>query len=65
MKREFKDRKGPSQSSSEPFFKPSVQAKLSVGKPGDAFEQEADNVADKVVNKTGAGDVQKAEMPDK
>lgn len=62
MKREFKDRKGPAQSSG-PFFKPSVQAKLAVGQPGDQFEKEADSVADKVVNKTGDAGVQKAEAP--
>ena len=36
----------------EPFFQP----KLSVGQPGDKFEKEADNVADKVVSKKGMDD---------
>lgn len=36
------------------FFKPTVQRKLKVGKAGDAFEVEADAVADKVVNSTDA-----------
>ncbi len=35
--------------SGEEFF--GVQAKLSIGKPNDKYEAEADNVADKVVNK--------------
>ncbi len=32
-----------------------LQAKLSVGKPGDKYETEADSVADKVVNRTEPG----------
>lgn len=33
------------------FFSNSIQAKLSVGEPGDPYEQEADAVADKVVQR--------------
>jgi Domain of unknown function (DUF4157) len=36
---------------SKPFFNVPVQAKLAVNKPGDQYEQEADNVADKVVQR--------------
>ncbi|MEP0263094.1 DUF4157 domain-containing protein [Dokdonia sp.] len=44
------------------FFKPKVQTKLAMGKPGDTYEVEADRMADQVVNKTGSGDaVQKME----
>jgi hypothetical protein len=37
----------------EPFFTPSlgIQTKLTVGQPNDKYEQEADNVADKVVQR--------------
>ncbi|MGS2764503.1 eCIS core domain-containing protein [Sinomicrobium sp. M5D2P9] len=39
-----------------------VQAKLNIGQPGDKYEQEADNVADKVVSKTtGQPGIQKME----
>ena len=42
------------------MFFPSIQTKLSVGKAGDAYEKEADTVADKVVNtKNDVGNVQK------
>jgi len=37
----------------ETFFKPSVQRKLNVGKPGDKYEVEADKMADQVVHNTG------------
>ncbi len=37
----------------EQFLKPTVQAKLSMGKPGDKYEVEADKMADQVVNKSG------------
>lgn len=37
-----------------------VQAKLSVGEPGDPFEKEADAVADKVVQKSGEPDTVQA-----
>ncbi|MFC4635120.1 DUF4157 domain-containing protein [Dokdonia ponticola] len=44
------------------FFKPKVQTKLAMGKPGDTYEVEADRMADQVVAKTGNGDaVQKME----
>ena len=45
------------------FLKPTVQTKLSVGKPGDKYEVEADQMADKVVNnpKTEGGAIQKKE----
>jgi hypothetical protein len=32
---------------------PSIQAKLTINKPGDAFEQEADHMADQVMRMTG------------
>lgn len=35
----------------KPFFNPPVQAKLTVNQPGDQYEQEADQVADKVVQR--------------
>lgn len=48
------DRKGP-------FF-PSVQTKLAIGKADDAYEKEADSVADKVVNTGGeTNSIQKKE----
>lgn len=37
---------------SDPAFVPIVQTKLSVGQPGDEFEQEADTMADYVVNQS-------------
>ena len=45
------------------FLKPTVQTKLSMGKPGDKYEVEADQMADKVVNnpKTEGGAIQKKE----
>ena len=44
------------------FFKPKIQPKLAMGKPGDKYEVEADRMADQVVNKKGGGDaVQKME----
>lgn len=60
--RDFKDRKRPSRSS-EQFFKPTVQTKLSMGSRNDAFEAEADSMADKVVNQKGGGDVQRSALP--
>ena len=45
---------------SRAFFKPSespIQTKLTIGKPGDAFEREADAVADKVVNQPAMDNV--------
>ncbi len=47
--REFKERKKPS-TSSDAFFKPTVQKKLAVGQAGDQYEQEADATANRVVN---------------
>lgn len=43
------------QSAAEPFFSPStIQPKLTIGQPNDKYEQEADAVAEQVVNgKTG------------
>ena len=42
------------------FLKPTVQTKLSMGKPGDKYELEADKMADQVVNnKSGDGAIQK------
>lgn len=44
------------------FLKPTVQTKLSMGKPGDKYEVEADKMADQVVNnKSGDGAIQKKE----
>lgn len=43
----------------KPFFTPVgsqyPQAKLSIGKPGDRYEQEADNMADQVMNMSAPG----------
>jgi len=61
--REFKEHKKPSVSS-DTFFKARVQPKLQVGQPGDAFEQEADSVADAVVSKSGKNDIQKSGNPE-
>jgi hypothetical protein len=38
-----------------PFFGPKIQKKLTTGTVGDRYETEADNVADKVVNKRKTG----------
>ena len=44
------------------FLKPTVQTKLSMGKPGDKYEVEADKMADQVVkNKKNDGALQKKE----
>lgn len=40
-----------SRSSEDSFFKSRVQTKLAVGQPGDRYEVEADNTADKVVSR--------------
>ena len=61
--RDFKERKLPSRSS-DAFFQPKVQKKLSVGQAGDKYEKEADSVADKVVSKSGGSDIQKAAQPE-
>ncbi len=47
---------GGQQQQEAPFVAP-IQAKLNVGKPEDAFEVEADRTADKVVNRSDAGNV--------
>ena len=54
MKRLKKKKKSnhSNQNDTGPFF-PKVQKKLSVGKADDAYEKEADNVAEKVISKTG------------
>lgn len=46
------DKKTPffSKESRAPFFRAGVQAKLSIGQPGDTYEKEADTMADAVVN---------------
>ncbi|MFT6921966.1 MAG: hypothetical protein ACJA1C_000964 [Crocinitomicaceae bacterium] len=41
------------QRSNDPLVKPSVQAKLKMGSAGDKHEQQADRVADGVVQKMG------------
>lgn len=48
-----------SKPSAGPFFKPRVQLKLKVGESNDKYEQEADRVADKVVNNSQGDAVQK------
>ncbi|MGI9040706.1 MAG: eCIS core domain-containing protein [Gemmatimonadales bacterium] len=40
-----------------------IQPKLEVGPPGDRFEQEADRVADAVVNASGPGDIPASAVP--
>lgn len=52
--REFEQKKIANPSPS-PFFGPKVQKKLTTGTVGDKYETEADNVADKVVNKRKTG----------
>lgn len=44
----------------EHFFStsPQVQTKLTIGQPGDKYEQEADAMADQVVNRSGTPNVQ-------
>ncbi len=51
----------------QPFFnvangEGAVQTKLTVGQPGDKYEQEADKVADAVVNNTSKPDIQNKEL---
>ncbi|WP_062056986.1 eCIS core domain-containing protein [Aquimarina longa] len=41
-----------SKEATTPFFTPTVQPKLKVGKPNDKYEVEADQVAEKVIDKT-------------
>ncbi|REG99097.1 eCIS core domain-containing protein [Flavobacterium aquicola] len=52
--REFEQKKIGSHFST-PFFGPKIQKKLTTGTVGDRYETEADNVADKVVNKRKGG----------
>ncbi len=68
-KRRFRRRNKPraqnfvegSESQKETPFIPPVQTKLNIGKPGDAYEVEADKTADEVVSRTGAeGQIQRA-----
>lgn len=61
--KEFKERKKPSQPQGT-FFKPKVQKKLAIGKPGDKYETEADATADKVTSRSGAPDVQQSAQPE-
>jgi len=61
--REFKERKKPS-TSSDAFFKPTVQTKLAVGQAGDQYEQEADAAADRVVNGTNSTSASKGASGD-
>ncbi|MEM9544976.1 MAG: hypothetical protein AAGA77_03340, partial [Bacteroidota bacterium] len=66
-KRTFWRRNKPKQSNwvegkgqKENSFIPAIQTKLTIGKPGDVYEKEADNTADRVVSdSTDAPDVQK------
>ena len=53
MRRRYKKKPIQKKQGNEQFFKPSVQTKLSMGKPGDKYEVEADKMADKVVSKSG------------
>lgn len=52
--RSFEQRKKDSTANTN-FFSPKIQTKLKMGSVGDKHEIEADNVADKVVNKTSSG----------
>lgn len=45
------------------FFSPVIQAKLTMGRPGDPFEREADAVADRVVQRMAAGPVSAGSVP--
>jgi outer membrane protein OmpA-like peptidoglycan-associated protein len=51
--------------SSSSFFSPSpvIQAKLTMGAPGDPFEREADAIADRVVQRMAAGPVSAGSVP--
>ncbi len=42
---------GPAAGNEAPFFAPRIQTKLTIGRPGDKYEQEADAVADRVVQR--------------
>jgi Domain of unknown function (DUF4157) len=43
---------------------PSIQAKLTIGQPGDKYEQEADSVADRVMAMSAPAQVQREELPE-
>jgi hypothetical protein len=45
------------------FFAPATQAKLTINQPGDAHEQEADQVADQVVQRLATSPSEKANTP--
>ena len=51
---EKKDKPFFSKENHTPFFNTGIQTKLSVGKPGDKYEKEADNMADAVVNSSSS-----------
>lgn len=51
-----------SKPSSGPFIKPTVQQKLEMGQANDKYEQEADRVADKVVNHSKGDTIQKKDV---
>lgn len=53
MRRRYKKKPIQKKQGNEQFFKPSIQTKLNVGKPGDKYEVEADSMADKMVSKSG------------
>ncbi|MFC5044862.1 DUF4157 domain-containing protein [Aquimarina hainanensis] len=60
LKQHKKNKKG----SNTPFIGPKIQPKLTIGTPGDAYEVEADQMADTIVNKSSEpAVVQKKEMP--
>jgi hypothetical protein len=42
---------GPAAGNEVPFFAPRIQTKLTIGRPGDKYEQEADAMADRVVQR--------------
>jgi Domain of unknown function (DUF4157)/Lipase (class 3) len=41
-----------------------IQAKLTIGKPGDKYEQEADSVAERVMSMSAPAQVQREELPE-
>lgn len=49
---------GQETAAAKPFFTPSIQTKLSIGQPGDKYEQEADAMAEKVVQKLADDNIQ-------
>ena len=51
-----RDREGPLATSAEPFFTlPTVQTAMTKGKPGDKYEEQAERVAERVVNPSPMG----------